>query len=161
MKGPCDQGDEVCLPGGQCRKGFACKAPPGGRRGRCYWQDVGAWCGNKRCSGDEPVCCRDPDKTAGHCSARLCKRGEQRLACSRPRDCGGSTCGRNQYFGDPTAPQPGYVCTTLSHLVFEVLCDKLSDCPPHPPTGQKASACRRSEGLPRGVKACVYLDETD
>jgi len=156
---PCDQGDEICLPGGQCRAGFECEAEAGHRRGRCRWQDVGAWCGTKRCSGDKPVCCLPAGKTSGYCSANDCKTGQYRLACSRPGDCGGSACGVSQSFAaDPNAPNPGYTCTTLSHMVQAVACDTIRDCPRHPPTGTVAKACRQTAEVPRGVKECIYFD---
>ena len=157
---PCDYGPEVCLPGGTCRAGFSCVTEPDGRHGHCVWQNVGASCGGKRCSGDKPVCCWDPKTNRGTCSASSCSMESQRLECTGPRDCGGSVCGHATYYGDPNQPDPGYGCLPMSHIVDAFLCHKKSDCPVHPPTGSNPKGCRHTPDLPPGVKACDYgIDE--
>jgi hypothetical protein len=99
QRGACKQGDEVCLPGGACRAGRTCVAKPGETEGRCTFQRGGASCGSKRCAGTTPVCCWDQKTGTGTCSAGDCAEGLRSLACTSPKDCGGSTCGA-------TSPDP-------------------------------------------------------
>jgi len=160
IDGPCEQGGEICLPGGQCRPGFKCGAEPGARRGRCGWDDRGAWCGTKRCSGDERICCLPEGKSVGYCTKGDCKPKERTLHCASPRDCGGATCGANVVMGAPPEVNDGSLgCIGVSHMLSIVACDTLQDCPRHPPTGTEPKACRHTKGLPRGVKECIYFDD--
>jgi hypothetical protein len=157
---PCDYGPEVCRPGGTCRPGFTCKPGWTGRDGFCAWQDVGAQCGGKRCSGATPLCCWNEAAKVGTCAASTCDNLDvARFYCSAPRDCGGSTCAALQTLGNPDAPRVSYGCASMSHLVNAVLCDTKKDCPRHPPTGSVPLACRHTPDLPPGVKGCVYFTE--
>ena len=157
---PCEYGSEICQPGGQCRPGFTCETGWTGRQGYCAWQDVGAQCGGKRCSGATPLCCWDEKAGKGTCAASTCDSKElARFYCTGPKDCGGSTCAALQYLGAPDAPRVSYGCVPMSHLVNAVLCNTKKDCPRHPPTGTEPSACRHTADLPPGVKGCVYFTE--
>ncbi|MBI5534431.1 MAG: SUMF1/EgtB/PvdO family nonheme iron enzyme [Deltaproteobacteria bacterium] len=155
---PCDSGDEVCLPGGTCQPGFRCTVTPGFAEASCTWTDVGASCGGTRCSGQKPVCCWDDKARKGTCSERQCKKQESAFGCTSPKDCGGSTCGQTQYYGDPNLDPDhlGFACAPLSHMTQAVLCSSMKDCPMHPPTGSKPKSCRHTADLPPGVKQCDY-----
>ena len=157
VDGPCEQGDEICLPGGNCRSGFECQTEPGQRRGYCGWANNGAWCGTKRCSGDEPLCCLPDGKAIGYCAADSCKPKERRLFCTSPRDCGGSTCGTNHFLAaPPEVNDRTMACIQQSHVLNEVACDTVRDCPRHPPSGALPKACRHTVGMPRGAKECIF-----
>jgi len=160
VDGPCEQGDEICLPGGNCRTGFECQTEPGARRGYCRWANVGAWCGTKRCSGDKPLCCLPDGKSVGYCSADQCKPRERRLLCASPKDCGGSTCGSNFFMAAPPEVNDGTMaCIQQSHVLNQVACESVRDCPRHPPSGALPKACGHTDGLPRGVKECIFDHE--
>jgi hypothetical protein len=160
QKAPCDYGPEICRIGGLCRTGFTCVPDWTGRHGTCQWQDVGAQCGGKRCSGATPLCCWDEAARKGTCAASACEsRDLGHFSCTGPKDCGGSLCASQSTMGNPDALETAYGCVSLSHLVNGVLCHTKQDCPRHPPTGAEVIACRHTPGLPPGVKACVYFEE--
>lgn len=162
QQAPCDYGNEVCLPGGACRRGFRCVTDETGMAGACQWENIGARCGGKRCSGDTPVCCWNAETKKGECVASSCPSESNRLTCSGPADCGGSACVAYHFIGQPeTEPDQGYVCGPLSHVVNSVLCSSMKDCFQHPPTGAPPLRCAHTAELPPGVKKCVYFEGSE
>jgi hypothetical protein len=143
---------EACAPGGKCRAGFRCVADKESRTGaHCAPEKPGAPCDGARCTGDTPVCCRDPAKRSGKCIAEDAPCEGSRLACGDASDCSGNMCCLyvTGFSGCEGTPQ--------SCAIGSMTCRTLADCPES--MGQKPKRCAAATSWDTPtpmVKICVY-----
>jgi hypothetical protein len=154
---PCWHGPlEQCLPGGACSARFRCVVEHGMRTGTCRYERAGVACGDKRCSGEEPLCCWNAKTRRGTCAADCPEDpgGDTwRLACTSPDDCGGYPCA--DFAISPTRPvscMGSYNVPDQSGVVF---CRSIRDCPKMNMLG-KPRACVPDPTFPGAAKTCRF-----